>query len=252
MNETDSPTEPEVDPASDETGSQFGLLDVIEAFTAMRHEYRNQTKESRAVADGLNAASTQTELFTRRIETAIQELQQQIQRPQSTPAGDDEKRNTKLAVCLAEFDHMVSRSVDMATRSLVNQTGSDTPTASATERLGKLGPIARFFCRSFAAEIDQDRESDVQNIAEQRRRVIGNITAGLSMTTDHLRRQLTQHGIERIDVLGRPFDAETMRAVEVIDHVDGPPGHVAEQLSPAYRYNNRIILFADVRIAKPE
>ena len=35
---------------------QFGVIDIVEAFTAMRHEWRGQTKESRQLAEQIQAA----------------------------------------------------------------------------------------------------------------------------------------------------------------------------------------------------
>ena len=38
---------------------EFGLVDVIEAFTAMRHEWRGQTREGRELAAAVAASTTQ-------------------------------------------------------------------------------------------------------------------------------------------------------------------------------------------------
>jgi molecular chaperone GrpE len=35
---------------------QFGAVDIVEAFTALRHEWRGQTKESRALAAQIEGA----------------------------------------------------------------------------------------------------------------------------------------------------------------------------------------------------
>ncbi len=64
-----------------------------------------------------------------------------------------------------------------------------------------------------------------------------------------LRRMIQDQAIERLDVLGRPFDAELMRAVGSIASTDCPAGHVAEQFSPAYRWQGQLLRFADVRVA---
>jgi molecular chaperone GrpE len=59
-----------------------------------------------------------------------------------------------------------------------------------------------------------------------------------------------EQGIERVDVQGKPFDADTMHAIGTVESADCPSGHVAEQLSPAYRWQGKLLRFADVRIAK--
>jgi molecular chaperone GrpE (heat shock protein) len=41
-----------------------------------------------------------------------------------------------------------------------------------------------------------------------------------------------------------------MRAIGAVESVDCPSGHVVEQLAPAYRWQGRLLRFADVRVAK--
>jgi len=55
--------------------------------------------------------------------------------------------------------------------------------------------------------------------------------------------------IERLDVQGQPFDADTMHAIGTVASTACPPGSVAEQLSPAYRWQGQLLRFADVRVA---
>ena len=43
--------------ATEPEAPQFGLLEVIEAFTAMRHEFRTQSREQRPLADSITAAA---------------------------------------------------------------------------------------------------------------------------------------------------------------------------------------------------
>ncbi|TWT67107.1 nucleotide exchange factor GrpE [Allorhodopirellula solitaria] len=242
------------DSTTEDIPPTFGLLDVVEAFTAMRHEYRNQTKETRAVAERLGSTSEKLDAVGERIEAVVAATQNKASTSRSgdDPSTTDENLGSVFALRLAEIDHAVSRSIDAARRSLC--TNPDTAPArapvSATDYLGSLGPITRFFCRRFAHQLDQQRQHEAQPKLGTEQATIENVVAGLAMTTDHVRRELKKHGVERIDVLGQPFDGEAMHAVEVVDSDAIPPGHVAEQLSPAYRFGERIIRYADVRIAR--
>lgn len=239
---------------SDHAPPAFGLLDIVEAFTSMRHEYRNQTMETRAVAEGLGTNVDKLDEFAVRIETAIAGMQSDssADRAHVSQSSADENQNTAFAVRLAEIDLAVSRSIDAARRSLSNSLAANEPRVpvSAAARLKSLGPIARFFCRGFADQLDRQWQQDAASNAEQHQTTVANVVSGLAMTIDHVRRQLEKHGIERIDVVGQPFDGESMRAVEVVGSDTVASGHVAEQLSPAYRFRDRIILYADVRIAR--
>lgn len=247
------PDQPD-DHAADHAVPTFGALDIVEAFTALRHEYRNQTKESRAVADGLVATSAKLDEFVARMETSISAIQNAPapDRLRSDHSAGDEDPSSKFALRLAQIDLAVSRSVEAASRSLSNiavDNESKIP-VSATYQLASLGPLSRFVCRRFAAQIDEQLQRESESHVEKQRTTISNVVAGLAMTTQHVRQQLEIQGIERIDVTGKPFDGEIMRAVEVVESTTAPPGHVVEQLSPAYRFRNRILLYADVRIAR--
>lgn len=240
--------------APDHAAPTFGALDIVEAFTALRHEYRNQTKESRAVADGLVTTSAKLDESVARMETSIAAMQNAsaADRSRSSGGAGDEDPSSKFALRLAQIDLAVSRSVEAAGRALANIAVDDESkrSVSATDRLASLGPLARFFCRRFAEQIDQESQQEYKSNAENQRTTISNVVSGLAMTTQHVRQQLEKQGVERIDVTGKPFDGEIMRAVEVVESTTVPPGHVVEQLSPAYRFHNRILLYADVRIAR--
>lgn len=77
----------------------------------------------------------------------------------------------------------------------------------------------------------------------------GPALVGLNMVLTRHRRLMHEHDIHRLDVLGQPFDASTMHAIGTVASHEYPPGHVAEQLSPAYRWQGQLIRFADVRVA---
>ncbi len=242
------------DHTSDHVPPAFGLLDIVEAFTAMRHEYRNQTKETRAVAEGLGTTAAKLDEFAAQIVTTMAAIQKESSPdgPRASQSSVDENAISAFAARLAEIDHAVSRSIDTARRSLSSSPAANEPRVpvSATERLSSLGPVARFVCRRFAAQLDREWQQAAAANTDQQQTTIANVISGLAMTTDHVRRQLEKQGIERIDVVGQSFDGELMRAVEVVDSDTVPPGHVVEQLSPAYRFDDRIILYADVRIAQ--
>lgn len=105
-----------------------------------------------------------------------------------------------------------------------------------------MNPLARWFARplmGFLAEQRAARLSAAKHSA----------TEGLEIVLAKLRRMMREQGIERVDVLGEPFDADSMHAIGIMTAADCPPGHVAEQLSPAYRWQGQCLRFADVRVA---
>jgi molecular chaperone GrpE len=69
------------------------------------------------------------------------------------------------------------------------------------------------------------------------------------MVLARLRHAMREQGIERLEVMGQPFDADTMHAIGTTASTEFPAGCVAEQLSPAYRWHGQLLRFADVRVA---
>ena len=75
------------------------------------------------------------------------------------------------------------------------------------------------------------------------------MTEGLTILLSRLRQLMDDQRIERIEVLGKPFDGEIMRSIGTQKDSTVAVGFVAQQLSPAYRYGGEVIRFADVRVA---
>jgi len=65
---------------------------------------------------------------------------------------------------------------------------------------------------------------------------------GLNMVVTQLWQTLNQEGLEQVECLGTPFDAETMEVVEITK----VGKKVTKVLSPCYRLNGEIIQFAKV------
>lgn len=207
----------------------FGAVDIVEAFTAMRHEWRGQTKEGRALAE--------------QIETAVASLRSLESRLLASAAGarpDDSAR--PLVQLIIETDHQLSRAVAAISQWEANRRLRQAADARAVELFfAGMSWIARRFARPLLAFI-----------AEQRTGVVAEDPAieGLNLVLARLRRSMHEQGIRRLDVAGLPFDAATMHAIGTVAAENCPSGHVAEQLSAAYYWQDRVLRFADVRVAK--
>lgn len=212
----------------EEAPPEFGLVDVIEAFTAMRHECRGQTRESRAAAESVRAA----------VET-IQGLEAKLLACAAESSTDESRR---LAELIADIDHQLTRSVSAAVQSETNRKRREESEADAVERYFEgMNAVARWLARpllTFVLEQRRGRDQTAENPAIE----------GLNLLLARLRRMMQEHHIERIETLGRAFDAKTMNAIGTVDSRDHPSGHVAEQLSPCYRWHERLLRFADVRV----
>ena len=115
--------------------------------------------------------------------------------------------------------------------------------APSNDTFEGMGAVARWFARPllmFLADQRATRESSAENAAVE----------GLNLVLARFRRTMHEQQIERIDVLGRAFDGETMNAIGMAESADYPSGHVAEQISPCYRWRGQLLHYADVRVAK--
>lgn len=250
MNETDfqrgsvseSPGEPL--PATDrqaavqDDGPRFGALDIVDAFTAMRHEWRGQTKESRLVAELIQAAVTNIQSMEAKLLARIEETR--------TAHLDslDAAGAKPLVLMIVETDHQLSRAVAAVAQWETNRRLRAQADADAVERyFARMNGLARWLARpllTFVTEQRAARETSLENAAME----------GLNLVLARLRRGMQEQSIERVDVLGMEFDAETMRAVGSVATAEYPSGHVAEQYSPAYCWQGRLLRFAEVRVAQ--
>lgn len=238
MSESTFSQEPtrEASPAGDDFSGeeipQFGALDIVNAFTAMRHEWRGQTKESRALAEQIQQAVATLESLEEQRHAAFSN-----ERP---PAVGEPKQ---LVMLIVETDHQLSRAVTAIAQWEANRQRRETAAAEAIEgQIAAMSTLARWFSRPLLALLAGQysaREPTTEQPALE----------GLNMVLARLRRMMHEQGIQRLDVLGQPFDAETMHAIGTVRTPDYPPGSVAEQLSPAYRWQGQLLRFADVRVA---
>jgi molecular chaperone GrpE len=216
----------------DDDVPRFGALDIVEAFTAMRHEWRSQTKESHALAEQIQAAVANLQSM----ETKL------LARVADNRSGDDSTAR-QFALRLVETDQQLSRAIAAIAQYEATRKMRDEADVQTVEQyyMG-MSALARWFAQPLLKFVTAQRS--VAWGAESP------AIEGLNLVLARLRRALADHGIERIETEGQPFSADMMRAIGTVEAADCPSGHVAEQLSPGYRWQERMLCFADVRVAK--
>lgn len=233
----------------------FGLLDVIEAFTAMRHEFRTRSTVDRKLAEQLGAMAGRMEQLENRIQSSTDKLAQSLPPKTGTGQDSDSEDVRRLCKTLAEIDHHLSRTVQTAVRSLDQDGRSDGARRRLTEDFGKqidlhldrTGPIRRWLVGSWARQLKDSFQPPPEPMAAATEATV----SALRMLRQRVARLMDDAGLERIDVTGKPFDANLMNAVESVASQDHPVGHVAQQLSPAYRWRKTggIIRYAEVNVS---
>ena len=214
--------------AGDDAPPEFGLVDIVEAFTAMRHEWRGQTKESRTVAESVHAAVAN-----------IEQLEEKLLALTASGSTDESR---KLAELIADTDNQLTRAVAAASHADSNRRHREEADLKAIQYyFNGMNAIARWFARPLLAIVTEQRQVKEQ-VTESP------AVEGLNLMLAKLRRAMKEHQIQRLDALGQVFDAETMNAIGTVESRDSPSGHVAEQLSPCYRWRGNLLRFAEVRV----
>ena len=217
------------DHAADDGPPEFGLIDMIEAFTAMRHEWRGQAKASHAVAEAVQAAAS-----------SLQQLEAKLLAQVANRSADESR---ELAGVIAETDHLLTQAVAVTSRCETHRRQQEEAEAKAIQdHFNGMNAMARWFARpllTFVTAQRKAREPMSEDAAVE----------GLNLVLVQLRHLMKERQIERVDALGQPFDGETMNAIGTVAGEPCPSGHVAEQLSPSYQWRGSILRFADVRVA---
>ena len=223
--------------ADDSAPELMGALEIVEAFTALRHELKLQVRDGRALRDELAEA-------VGRLEARLSG-----QSPKAEPSAAAEA-SRQLAEAVAEVEESLHRAVHSLTQPSPVDSGDPGSLLQQFDRAVQRGPwMARSFANDLLVELRRLVESSSRGF-EQARVATERTRHGLDLLLRRVHRQMQQCQLQRVDVLHQPFDAELMRAVDVIDTADVPSTHVAEQLRPAYRWRGKVLHPADVRLAR--
>lgn len=220
----------------DSAAPQFGLIDLVDAFTAFRHEFRTQVKESRTTNDVMQELSRQ-----------VTDVVDGLQQAAAKSVAQDEARarvdaTAPFAMTLIEFDIQWTRAVDAAIRNDQHvQKRQELPTQAFADAVAGLSKWQRWLAKPLIQRYQTTTPASDQSSSA--------MTDGLVILLSRLRQVLTEYQIERIDTLGQPFDAELMRSIGSVQDPTVPIGNVAQQLAPAYRRHGKVIRYADVRVA---
>jgi len=217
--------------STESTSPEFGLVDVIEAFTAMRHECRTQTRENRDLSAAIQQATDNLlQLEAKLIVPATQNAE---------PSGVRE-----LIDAIVEIDIHLSRAVEATLQAKRASSLSD-PLSDAIElEFGSRNVISRWFCRRFFKSV-------LRIVTRHRQENADDSTGeGLMMVISRIRRIMSDREIERTETVGQPFDATTMHAIASVQSDQQPSGHVDEQMSSAYFWRGELFRYAEVRVAK--
>jgi molecular chaperone GrpE len=148
---------------------------------------------------------------------------------------------------LVDTEHQLSRATTaLAHREAARRAEEEARNAAMAKAFSQLNALSRWFARPLWGVFTSSGVPRGAGTSEGTDPAV----EGLQLVVSRLRRSLGDHQIERIDTEGRAFDATTMHAIGTVAGSAYPAGHVAEQLSPAYLWQGRVLRFAEVRVAE--
>jgi molecular chaperone GrpE len=78
----------------------------------------------------------------------------------------------------------------------------------------------------------------------------GDFRGGVELIYKQLQDALQKTGVQAIAAVGQPFDPRVHEAIEMVDTTDVPDHHVLDELQRGYRYKDRLLRPAMVRVAR--
>jgi molecular chaperone GrpE len=229
--------EPGLDSESGQPTREFGIIDLVEEFTALRHELKLQTKSGRGLIE--------------QTENTIVALRQAIDQFRSVEPKEGQAAWTAgkgLAEALADLDEALARGereIDRARRMIADESirGLESALGDLYRRRSWIG---RRYLRSYYQEVMETVRRDGQT----RQELFDSFLEGYGLIQKRLRRALASEQVTHIPCEGKPVDPELMTVIEVIDEPRDQPGTVAKELRRGYTWRGRVIRFAEVQAVR--
>jgi molecular chaperone GrpE len=212
-----------------------GLLQLVEEFTALRHDAKLQTKSVRGLAE--------------RLEPALAAMQQAAESFSAVEANETEaarRAARPLVEALMELDEALARGravIDAARRRFLEDLTGRVAEELDNHLLG-LPAWRRWLCASWCRRV---RETLVQRAALAQRDVFDSLLEGYDLIVARLQRAMKEAELYRIECAGRPVDPNLMNVVEAVDDPLRPPGIVLDVVRPGYYWKGKVLRFAEVR-----
>jgi molecular chaperone GrpE len=223
---------PEEDPPA------VGLCDLIEEFTALRHELKLQTKNGRSLQE-------QAEALLPPLRQAIDQFRS-VQPKEAKAAWSAGKG---LAESLADLDEALERGrkeIEKSKQRIVEDCASAFQ-AGVTKLYKKRFLAWRPLLRAFHEDVLAFYRNELLKTQID---LFDAQLEGYSLMQARLRRALAAEEVERIACAGRPVDPELMTVLEVVETIEHPPGHVCDEVRTGYLWRGRVLRYAEVRAAR--
>lgn len=220
-----------------------GLYQLVEAFTALRHDVKLQAKGTRALGEQAGSA---IEAMTE----AAQRFEQLYQRVDTwRREREDEHRLARpLARALADLDEAIDR-VGAELRRARQRVVEQAATTLADRLCDDLTQQRSGWRRWLPVRADRGELRELCRVQAERTLgpILDAVEQGYQMMQDRLGSELERQQIRRVRCVGETLDPRTMRAVDTVEAGERAPGEVVEELRTGYLWGEQVLRTAEVR-----
>ncbi|AGA24593.1 nucleotide exchange factor GrpE [Singulisphaera acidiphila] len=216
---------------------EVGIFQLVEEFTALRHELKLQTRSARGLQE-------QSESLLGAMQQAIDQFRS-VEPKEAQAAWSAGK---PLAEALADLDEALDRGrveMEKVTPRLIEE-----PVQAVQSAFDALYARSSWFRRRLLKSYHEQVKEIVRDKGQVRRELVDALLEGYGLIQARLRRALKSERIHAIECLNRPVDPELMTVVEVVEDPDRPPGVVVEQIRRGYTWQGRLLRYAEVRASR--
>jgi molecular chaperone GrpE len=216
---------------------EFGIIDLVQEFTALRHELKLQTKSGRGLID--------------QTDHAVAALRQAIDQLRAVDAKEAQavwSTGKALAEALADLDEAIARGQREVERAR-NQIADESVRAleaSLDNLFRQRSWIRRRAVRSYHEQVKEMVRRD----GLERHELFESFLEGYGLIQKRLRRAMASEQVTQIACEGRPVDPEVMTVLEVVEEPRDRPGTVVKELRRGYTWRGRVIRFAEVQVVR--
>ncbi|QEL19698.1 nucleotide exchange factor GrpE [Limnoglobus roseus] len=224
-------------PAATPPADPLNLQQLVAQFTALRHDVNMQTKAARTAVEQTNAAMR---LLQPTESVTPEEAEEE-------PASDSEHLRPIVKMLLDVHDALsvAQRQMEKAKRSAGEVLES--PAADAK----RPGFVARLFGATTPDVTTWQRHADrMREHAGKLQQQFAAVADGYTMSLRRVERTFDELGLETIPCFGEPFDPELMEVLDTATDTGQPAGTVVEVLRQGYIWNDTLLRYAQVKVAK--
>jgi molecular chaperone GrpE len=213
-------------------------LQLVEEFTALRHEVKLNTKSSRGLVERADASLG-----------AMREAVDAFRAVEAKEAEAGRRAARPLVESLMELDEALRRGqtvIEAARRRALEDLAGEIR-GQLDELIGRLPFGRRWLCRSWCRKAAEEL---VRRTALLNRDFFDSLTEGYQLILGRLGRAMKQAELYRIECVGKLSDPNLMTVVEVVDDPLRPPGVVIDEVRPGYYWQGKVLRFAEVRAVR--